>query len=39
MIDKYATGFNTQRYNMKMDPAEIEWSGMDWIDLTQDRVC
>jgi hypothetical protein len=24
---------------MKMDPAEIEWSGMDWIDLTQDRVC
>jgi hypothetical protein len=21
----------------KMDPGEIAWGGMDWIDLTQDR--
>jgi hypothetical protein len=20
-----------------MDPGEIEWNGMDWIDLVQDR--
>jgi hypothetical protein len=23
--------------NVKMDLREIEWDGMDWIDLTQDR--
>jgi hypothetical protein len=23
--------------NIKMDPREREWSGMGWIDLTQDR--
>jgi hypothetical protein len=23
--------------NMKMDPREIGWGGMDWIDLAQDR--
>jgi hypothetical protein len=23
--------------NIKMDLREREWSGMDWIDLTQDR--
>jgi hypothetical protein len=23
--------------NIKMDLREIEWSGMDWIDLAQDR--
>jgi hypothetical protein len=23
--------------NIKMDPREIGWDGMDWIDLTQDR--
>jgi hypothetical protein len=23
--------------NIKMDPREIGWVGMDWIDLTQDR--
>jgi hypothetical protein len=23
--------------NIKMYPREIEWGGMDWIDLTQDR--
>jgi hypothetical protein len=23
--------------NIKMDLEEIEWGGMDWIDLTQDR--
>jgi hypothetical protein len=23
--------------NIKMDCREIEWGGMDWIDLTQDR--
>jgi hypothetical protein len=23
--------------NIKMDLREIEWSGMDWIDLPQDR--
>jgi hypothetical protein len=23
--------------NNKMDPREIGWDGMDWIDLTQDR--
>jgi hypothetical protein len=23
--------------NLKMDPGETEWGGMDWIDLTQDR--
>jgi hypothetical protein len=24
-------------YNIKIDPEEIGWSGMDWIDLAQDR--
>jgi hypothetical protein len=24
--------------NIKMDLREIGWDGMDWIDLTQDRV-
>jgi hypothetical protein len=23
--------------NIKMDPREIEWDGMDWIDLAQVR--
>ena len=23
--------------NIKMDVQEIEWVGMDWIDLAQDR--
>jgi hypothetical protein len=23
--------------NIKMDPREIGWDGMDWIDLAQDR--
>jgi hypothetical protein len=23
--------------NIKMDLKEIEWDGMDWIDLAQDR--
>jgi hypothetical protein len=23
--------------NMKVDLGEIEWGGMDWIDLAQDR--
>jgi hypothetical protein len=23
--------------NIKMDVREIEWDGMDWIDLLQDR--
>jgi hypothetical protein len=23
--------------NIKMDLREIEWGGIDWIDLTQDR--
>jgi hypothetical protein len=23
--------------NIKMDPREIEWGDMDWIDLAQDR--
>jgi hypothetical protein len=23
--------------NIKMDPREIGWSGMDWLDLAQDR--
>jgi hypothetical protein len=23
--------------NMKMDFSEIEWGGMDWIDLAEDR--
>jgi hypothetical protein len=23
--------------NIKMDPREIGWDGMDWIDLDQDR--
>jgi hypothetical protein len=23
--------------NIKMDRREIEWSGMDWNDLSQDR--
>jgi hypothetical protein len=23
--------------NIKMDPREIGWGGMDWIDLVQDR--
>jgi len=24
--------------NIKMDLQEVEWGGMDWIDLDQDRV-
>jgi hypothetical protein len=24
-------------YNIEMDLREREWSGMDWIDLAQDR--
>jgi hypothetical protein len=23
--------------NIKMDPRDIEWDAMDWIDLAQDR--
>jgi hypothetical protein len=23
--------------NIKMDPREIEWDGVDWIDLAQER--
>jgi hypothetical protein len=23
--------------NIKMDPREIGWDGMDWIDLAEDR--
>jgi hypothetical protein len=23
--------------NIKMDPREIRWDGMDWIDVAQDR--
>jgi hypothetical protein len=23
--------------NIKVDPREIEWGGMDWIQLAQDR--
>jgi hypothetical protein len=23
--------------NVKLDVGEIEWGGMDWIDLAQDR--
>ena len=23
--------------NIKMDRQEVEWRGMDWIDLTEDR--
>jgi hypothetical protein len=25
------------RHSIKMDLREIEWGGMDWIDLAQDR--
>jgi hypothetical protein len=25
------------RYNIKMELREIEWAGMDWIDVAQDR--
>jgi hypothetical protein len=24
-------------YNIKMDLREIEWDGLDWIDVAQDR--
>jgi hypothetical protein len=24
-------------YNIKMDLREVEWDGMDWIDLAQNR--
>jgi hypothetical protein len=24
-------------HNIKMDPQELGWGGMDWIDLAQDR--
>jgi hypothetical protein len=24
-------------HNIKMDLQEVEWRGMDWIDLAQDR--
>jgi hypothetical protein len=24
-------------YNIKMDLGEVEWGGMDWINVTQDR--
>jgi len=24
-------------YNIKVDLQEVEWEGMDWIDLAQDR--
>jgi hypothetical protein len=24
-------------HNIKMDPKQIEWGSMEWIDLTQDR--
>jgi len=24
-------------HSIKMDVQEVEWSGMDWIDLAQDR--
>jgi hypothetical protein len=26
------------KYNIKMDLQEVEWGGMDWIDLAQDRA-
>jgi hypothetical protein len=28
---------NVNTDNIKMDLREIEWDGMDWIDLVQDR--
>jgi hypothetical protein len=27
----------TRPDNIKMDLGEVEWDGMDWIDLSQDR--
>jgi hypothetical protein len=24
-------------YNIKIDPREIEWDDVDWIDMAQDR--
>jgi hypothetical protein len=37
--DKIPLGRPTCRWvdNIKMDLREIEWDGMDWIDLAQDR--
>jgi hypothetical protein len=36
---KKALGRPRRRWddNIKMDLREIEWGGMDWIDLAQDR--
>jgi hypothetical protein len=36
---KRALGRPTRRWvdNIKMDLREIEWDGVDWIDLAQDR--
>jgi hypothetical protein len=36
---KRALGRPRRRWvdNIKMDLREIEWDGMDWIDLAQDR--
>jgi hypothetical protein len=28
---------NKEKFNIKMDVREIEWDGMDWIELAQDR--
>jgi hypothetical protein len=38
-IEKRPLGRRRRRWvdNIKIDLREIEWDGMDWIDLAQDR--
>jgi hypothetical protein len=39
LVGKRPLGRSRRRWedNIKMDLREIEWGGMDWIDLAQDR--
>jgi hypothetical protein len=32
-----AADYTTCKYNIKMDPNEIEWEGVEWIHLAPDR--
>ena len=36
ILEYYYDAARTHEHEMQMDPSEVGWGGMDWIDLAQD---